>query len=104
MKNYATHRLYYPKGKYQGKSVVTLNEQGEVLSFFSLDEEINATEWIGGIIILSIKATISPDENYNDLLSQQHFTTEHPLYAWHLSHFDFGNETPTSKSILRRLN
>ena len=74
MKKYAALRLYYAPDKYQGQSVVTLNEQGEVLSFFSLDEETHTTEWVGGIIILSSKATISIEENYNDLLTEEHYT------------------------------
>lgn len=104
MKKYAALRLYYAPDKYQGQSVVTLNEQGEVLSFFSLDEETHTTEWVGGIIILSSKATISIEENYNDLLTEEHYTANTPIYAWHLFPFDFKNECPTPNSLLKKLN
>ena len=104
MKKYAALRLYYAPDKYQGQSVVTLNEQGEVISFFSLDEEIHTTEWIEGIIILSSKATISIEENYNDLLTEEHYTANTPIYAWHLFPFDFKNGRPLPNSILKKLN
>ena len=103
MKKYAAHRLYYAPHKYQGQSVVVLNKEGTVHSFCILEEETNATEWVGGIIILSTQADISSKEDYKDLLAQQDISSGQCLYAWHLSHFDFINEIPTKESVLIRL-
>lgn len=103
MKKYAAHRLYYAPHKYQGQSAVVLNEEGKVHSFFPLEEETNATEWIGGIIILSTQAEINSEEDFRELLTQPQLSPEQCLYAWHVSHFDFINERPTPDSVLSRL-
>ena len=55
MKNYACHRLYDSPDHYSGQSVVTLDECGQVVSYVPLTNELPATEWIGGVILLSDK-------------------------------------------------
>ena len=103
MKKYACNRLYKAPGKWMPQSVVTINERGEVEGFAPLMEETSATEWLGGIIILSDKKVLPSQRNFNDLLDYLRPTTESSLYAWHISDFNFQQEELTPQSIIRRL-
>ena len=85
------------------QSVVTINERGEVERFAPLMEETSATEWLGGIIILSDKQDLPSQWNFNVLLDYLTPAIETPLHAWHVSDFDFQQEELTSQSIIRRL-
>ena len=59
MKKYACNRLYKASGEWMPQSVVSINERGEVERYAPLKEETSATEWLGGIIILSDKETLN---------------------------------------------
>lgn len=104
IKRYACHRLYWNVDSCQGQSVVSVNQKGEVCSFKLLDGEMGHTEWLGGIIILSPMEDLRLERELNGLL-QNAFQIEipGPLYAWHVSHFDFEKLDFTSQSKLRKL-
>ena len=102
MKKYACNRLYRASEEWMPQSVVTINERGEVESIAPLLEETSATEWLGGIIILSDKETLPSRLKFNDLLDYL-TPVEMPLYAWHISDFDFQQKEMTSRSVIRRL-
>lgn len=102
MKNYACHRLYDSPGHYSGQSVVTLDECGQVVSYAPLTSEQPATEWIGGVILLSDKQDVHADtllEQFRQLLSG----VSPKKYAWHIPAFDFQREEPMPDGIIRRL-
>lgn len=105
IKNFACHKLYWNIDSFQELSVVRVNGRGEVLSFQLLDEEIRHTEWIGGVIILSPMIELSMVSDFKTLLKDA-FRKENdsPLYAWHVSHFDFTKEDISSHSTLRKLH
>ena len=102
MKKYACNRLYRASEEWMPQSVVTINERGEVERIAPLIEETSATEWLGGIIILSDKKIMPSQLKFNDLLDYL-TPVEMPLYAWHISDFDFQQEKMTSRSVIRRL-
>ena len=102
MKKYACNRLYRASEEWMPQSVVTINERGEVERVAPLLEETSATEWLGGIIILSDKKIMPSQLKFNDLLDYL-TPVEMPLYAWHISDFDFQQEEMTSRSVIRRL-
>ena len=87
IKRYACHRVYDGNNHYLPQSVVAIAPDGEVLECKPLTEEISSTEWIGGVIVLK------------PMSDEQHGKR----YALHISDFDFQQEAPTSKSIIRRL-
>lgn len=106
LKRFACHRLYLAPGAYQGQSVVTLNESGEVVGFALLEEETRHTEWLGGVILLTSQKEL-PSENDFSVMLQKAFpccTKEVPLYAWHLTPFDFEHECLLPGSVWRRLH
>ena len=102
MKKYACNRLYRASDEWMPQSVVTINERGEVESIAPLLEETSATEWLGGIIILSDKKIMPSQLKFNYFLDYL-TPVEMPLYAWHISDFDFQQEEMTSRSVIRRL-
>ena len=102
MKKYACNRLYRASDEWMPQSVVTINEKGEVERVAPLLEETSATEWLGGIIILSDKKIMPSQLKFNDLLDYL-TPVEMPLYAWHISDFDFQQNELTSRSVIRRL-
>ena len=102
MKKYACNRLYRASEEWMPQSVVTINERGEVERVAPLLEETSATEWLGGIIILSDKKIMPSQLKFNDLLDYL-TPVEMPLYAWHISDFDFQQNELTSRSVIRRL-
>ena len=102
MKKYACNRLYRASDEWMPQSVVTINERGEVERIAPLLEETSATEWLGGIIILSDKETLPSRLKFNELLDYL-TPAETPLYAWHISDFDFQQNELTSRSVIRRL-
>lgn len=87
IKRYACHRVYDGYNHYLSQSVVAIAPDGEVLECKPLTEETSFTEWIGGVIMLK---AMSEDQSEK-------------CYALHISDFDFQQEAPTSKSIIRRL-
>lgn len=105
IKNFACHKLYWNIDSFQGQSVVSVNDRGEVISFQLLDEEIRHTEWIGGVIILSPMIELSMARDFKTLLNDAfREKNDSHLYAWHVSHFDFTNENISSQSTLRKLH
>ena len=103
MKKYACNRLYMADGHYETPSVVRVDKEGKVEGHFPLTEEASATEWIGGVVVLSDKDAC--DVVRTDFRTFLHTMTRsgHPLYAWHISGFDFLKEDFTPQSVIRRL-
>ena len=87
IKRYGCHRVYDSNDHYLSQSVVTIASDGEVLECTPLTQETSFTEWIGGVIVLKPLSDAQASKRY----------------AWHISDFDFQQEEPTSKSIIRRL-
>lgn len=102
MKKYACHRLYDTCSHYHSRSVVCINDEGKVEGFLPLAEEMPATEWIGGVIFLSGKAELSSAGKFKELLHSM-VGAKQPLYAWHISGFDFIREELVAESRIRRL-
>ena len=101
MRKFACNRLYI-HNQYLSHAVVTMDERGEVESYFPFSEEMSATEWIGGIIVLSDKEDAiqcTSFQNFRDLMT----SAKRMVYAWHISNFDFQQEEFTPQSIIRRL-
>ena len=53
MRRFACHYLYVSADGCYSKYVVELEDSGRVRAYFPLKEEISATQWIGGVIIIS---------------------------------------------------
>ena len=103
-KNYACHRVYRTSGHYQPQSVVTISEKGEVIDCRPLSLEIPFTEWIGGVIILSPDSELSLPIDFKILRQQNTKGNESfPLYAWHISNFNFQEEASSPPSVIQRL-
>ena len=104
MKRFACHRLYVSADGCYSKYVVELKEDGRVNVYFPLKEEISATEWIGGGIVLSPypELELEPGENFASFLKRAITETEKELYAWHISDFDFiKNELMPAGRVIR---
>lgn len=105
MKKFACHRLYLTPHEYLRRASVTLDEQGRVAGYQLLTEETASTEWIGGVIFLLPQEEIASDANFIELLkadSKSKETTP-PLYAWHVSNYDFEQDCLTPQSVVQRL-
>ena len=53
--------------------VVELGNNGKIQSYYPLEEEIYATQWIGGVIVLSARRKlepIMPEKNFKTFLAQ----------------------------------
>ena len=79
--------MYDRYSHYLSQSVVAIAPDGEVLECTPLTQETSFTEWIGGVIVLKPMSEDQPEK----------------CYALHISDFDFQQEAPTSKSIIKRL-
>ena len=53
----AVSRLYLPDGTVRYNQVIEL-ENGKVVSFYALTEELPYTEWLGGDFVLSEDSTV----------------------------------------------
>ncbi len=51
MKRYASHLLFFPAYGYVEQYAIEMRE-GQVVRIFPLEEEIESTEWLPGIIVL----------------------------------------------------
>lgn len=103
-KNYACHRVYDGAHHFLSQSVVSINEDGEVMDCKPLSQETAFTEWIGGVIVLSTKKELTLPTDFDHLRQDATKGNEKsPLYAWHISDFNFQEEALTSQSIIRRL-
>ena len=89
------------------KYVVELEDSGRVRAYFPLKEEISATQWIGGVIIISpmYELDICSGEKFVDFLHRAMLETEleQPVYAWHIADFDLPGKEFTAGSRLVRL-
>ena len=104
LKKYACHRVYDADMHYHTQSVVSISANGEFVEHKPLTQETSFTEWIGGVIVLVPESELTLPLDFRTLF---HHTKKggklSPLYAWHISDFNFQEEKPTSKSIIRRL-
>ena len=102
-KNYACHRVYDSYNHYRPQSVVAISEKGEVMECMPLMHETSFTEWIGGVIILSPLTEIPTYPNFRSMVQEMTTPAQAPLYAWHITGFDFSKEELTPQSIIKRL-
>ena len=104
IKNYACHRVYEGSHAYLSQSVVSITKNGEVVACKPLSQETAFTEWIGGVIVLSPKKELTLPTDFDYLRQDATKGNEKsPLYAWHISDFNFQEEAPTPQSLIRRL-
>jgi hypothetical protein len=102
MRKFACNRLYVSDTDSLSQSVVSVDEFGHVLGYAPLKDEQAATEWIGGVIVLSGEKDLVPTGDFKILLEHLTHAKLH-TYAWHISDFDFFNLQLTDKSIVKRL-
>lgn len=104
MKRYACHHLYATADGCYSRYVVELDELCRVKAYFPLKEEIPATQWIGGVIVLSPSKRLSlgTGECFADFLQRAvgEPGLEVPVYAWHIACFDFQKEGLLPESSL----
>ena len=103
IKKYACHRIYKGSKSFLAQSVVSVASDGKVIACTPLSEEIASTEWIGGIVVLSNQSEIACRQNFPKWIYQSVVDNQFPIYAWHISDFDFQQENLTERSIIRRL-
>ena len=104
LKNYACHRVYGGDIHYHTQSVVSISANGEFVECRPLTQETSFTEWIGGVIVLSPEPELTLPLDFKTLCQPTKKGDESsPLYAWHISDFDFQEEALTAQSIIRRL-
>lgn len=102
MRKFACNRLYVSDTDSLSQSVVSVDEFGHVSGYAPLKDEQAATEWIGGVIVLSGEKDLVPTGDFKILLEHLTHAKLH-TYAWHISDFDFFNLQLTDKSIVKRL-
>lgn len=103
IRRYACHRVYDSCRHRFAQSVVSLNEEGMVVSCTPLSEETSFTEWIGGVIVLSTRKDLVCAEDFQSLLHSMTQEDSAKRYAWHISSFDFVHESLTPQSQIKRL-
>lgn len=107
MRRFACHYLYVSADGCYSKYVVELEDSGRVRAYFPLKEELSATQWIGGVIIISpmYGLEICSGEKFADFLHRAMLETgcEQPVYAWHVADFDLPGKEFTTGSRLVRL-
>lgn len=101
MRNYACHRVYTDADHYLKQAFVSIGEDEKIIHLGTFQEEMVATEWIGGVIFLTT-TNEAPNGDFHSWAKQQK-NGQTPVYAWHLSEFDFEREEPTPNCIIRRL-
>lgn len=102
MRKFACNRLYISDTECLPQSVVSVDESGNVLGYAPLKDEQAATEWIGGVIVLSGEKELVPAGDFKTLLEHLTHAKLH-TYAWHISDFDFLKQKLTDRSIVKRL-
>ena len=72
MRRFACHYLYVSADGCYSKYVVELEDSGRVRAYFPLKEELSATQWIGGVIIISpmYGLEICSGEKFADFLQE----------------------------------
>ena len=107
MRRFACHYLYVSADGCYSQYVVELEDSDRVRAYFPLKEEISATQWIGGVIIISpmYELDICSGEKFVDFLHRAMLETEleQPVYAWHIADFDLPGKEFTAGSRLVRL-
>lgn len=105
MKRFACHYLYVSTDGCYSKYVVELEDNNTVKAYFPLKEEISATQWIGGVIILSPSSDLEifREETFDCFLRRSIVETDVPVYAWHIADFDLKKEEFTTASKAVRL-
>ena len=108
MRLFACHRLYLSSDTCFVRYVVELGDDGKMQRYYPLEEEIYATQWIGGVIVLSAKEEpepIMPNESFKTFLAQVTRTNTkiQECYAWHITDFDIVREEFVSQSRITRL-
>ena len=101
MRNYACHRVYTDADHYLKQAFVSIGEDEKTIRLGTYQEEMVATERIGGVIFLTT-TNEAPNGDFHSWAKQQK-NGQTPVYAWHLSEFDFEREEPTPNCIIRRL-
>lgn len=99
----ACHRVYDSYNHYEAQSVVAITMQGEVIGCTPLIHETSFTEWIGGVIVLSPLSDMPCVSDFKSMTSEMTGQQGNPLYAWHISDFDFSKEELTPQSRVIRL-
>lgn len=102
MKRYACHRVYTRADNYLKQAFITLDEDGRVIHYATFIEEFQATEWIGGVIVLS-DTDATPTNDFRSWFQEHAKSNGQTIHAWHFSEFDFEKEEPTPTCIIRRL-
>lgn len=89
MKRYAASYVYLPSGQICKRCVVELEGQ-QVVRSFPLNEEIESTIWLNGIILLSSLTdyTLKADRSFEDILKDLCNQDTNALYAYYLSGID----------------
>ena len=108
MRRFACQRLYLSPDTYFIRYVVELGNNGKIQSYYPLEEEIYATQWIGGVIVLSARRKlepIMPEKNFKTFLAQATRTNTkiQECYAWHIANFDIVREEFVPQSHIIRL-
>ncbi|MDE5677546.1 MAG: hypothetical protein K2G02_02605 [Phocaeicola sp.] len=92
MKRFASHYLYVLPDTCHSLYVVELEDNGRLKTFFPLAQELCATQWIGGVIVISpfSDLRICSGERFADFLVRVVVGAETgmPMYAWHIAIFD----------------
>lgn len=105
MKKFACHRVYKAPNSFQGQSVISINDKGEVVSCSLLTNETHYTEWIGGIVVLSSNDELFLNNNFSYFMHMNCSQVQNcPVFAWHISPFDFEKEDCLPQSRLRKLH
>ncbi|MGL4852439.1 MAG: hypothetical protein ACRC3Z_07325 [Phocaeicola sp.] len=105
MKRFACHKLFLTPMLTYTKSVVEVSSEGLFAGHFALTEEIQGTEWRGGVIFLST------DHQLSALTAQEAWHAFHLMSSenssmqsvWHIEPFNFRNNSCTPASKLTRL-
>jgi hypothetical protein len=95
--------VYDSFNHYESQSVVAISDKGEFMGCTPLTQETSFTEWIGGVIVLSPSPEMDAVTDFKTMTIGMVHQDQTPLYAWHVSNFDFTNEELTPQSIIRRL-
>lgn len=105
MKRFACHHLYVSTDGCYSKYVVELEDNDTVKAYFPLKEEFSATQWIGGVIILSPSSDLEifREETFDCFLRRSIVETDVLVYAWHIADFDLKKEEFTTASKAVRL-
>ena len=70
MRNYACHRVYTDADHYLKQAFVSIGEGGKIIRLGEFQEEMVATEWIGGVIYLTT-TNETPNGDFHSWAKQQ---------------------------------